>query len=85
MFKREQERAYISSASLVLKPLYRNKVEAKQFPPEYKVPKFQKFDIHKGNMKKHVARSVDSMSLFSNDTELCVLEFSMSLIAQAYT
>lgn len=57
MLKKERERAATAPTVLDLKPPYPEKVLEKDFPAEYKVPKFQKFDGRKGNTKEHVARS----------------------------
>lgn len=44
MFKKECDRVATAPKTLDLKPLYPEKVVEKDFPAEYKVPKFQKFD-----------------------------------------
>lgn len=85
MFKKEQKRATTASTNLNLKPPYSYKVAAKQYPLEYKVPKFQNFDRHKGNTIEHMARFFDSMRPHSRDLELCLREFSKSLTDRAYT
>lgn len=61
MFKKERETASIVSIIFYLKPPYSDLVAAKQYPQEYKVPKFQKFNGHKGNTNEHVTRFLDSM------------------------
>lgn len=60
VFGQERERASTASAPLDLKPPYPDKAAAKQFPLEYKVPKYQKFDSRKANTREHVARFIDS-------------------------
>lgn len=57
----------------------------KDFPMEYKIPKFQKFDGHKGNTKEHVARFLDSIGKYAKDQKLYLREFSKSLTDRAYT
>lgn len=52
MFKQKKDKAAITLASLEKKPPYLDKVAIIQFPPEYKVPKFQKFDCRKGNKRE---------------------------------
>lgn len=60
MFKKERDRAATAPKALDLKPPYLEKVAEKDFPTEYKVPKFQKFDGRKGSTKEHVSRFLDS-------------------------
>lgn len=83
MFKKECDRA--TTAPKFSKPAYPEKVVKKEFPTDYKVPKFQKFDGRKGNRKVHVARFLDSMGKYARDQELCLQEFSKTLIDRAYT
>lgn len=68
-----------------LKPPYPKKVLEKDFPVEYKVPKFQKFDGHKGNTREHVSHFLYSLEKYAKDPELCLKEFSKSLTDRAYT
>lgn len=47
MFKKERDRVTAAPKVLNLKPPYLEKVVEKEFPTDYKVPKFQKFDAEK--------------------------------------
>lgn len=49
------------------------------------MPKFQKFEDCKGNTKEHVSCFFDSLGKYAKDLELCLREFSKSLIDRAYT
>lgn len=51
MFKKERDSATIVPKTVDLKPPYPDKVVEKEFPTNYKVPKFQNFDGRKGNTK----------------------------------
>lgn len=85
MFKKERDRATTAPKTLHLKPPYPEKVAEKDFSAEYKVPKFQKFDGHKGNRKEHVSRFLDSLGKYVKDPELCLKEFSKTLSDRAYS
>lgn len=85
MFKKERDRAVTTPKALDLKPPYPEKVAEKDFPTEYKVPKFQKFDGRKVNMKEHVSRFLDSLGKYEKYPELWLREFSKSLTYRAYT
>lgn len=61
MFKKERDRAATEPKAFDLKPPYSEKVTEKDFQAEYKVSKFQKFDIGKENTKEHVSRFLDSL------------------------
>lgn len=49
------------------------------------MPNFQKFDGCKGNTREHITSFINSMDPFTLDVELCLLEFSKSLVDRAYT
>lgn len=85
MFKKDRDRATTTPKAMDLKPPYPEKVLKKDFPTDYKVPKFQKFDGRKGNTKEHVSRFLDLLGKYAKDPELCLREFSKSLTDRAYT
>lgn len=58
MFKKERDRATILPKTLDLKPTYPNKVVEKEFPADYKVPKFQKFMVTKETPKSMSLSSI---------------------------
>lgn len=62
-----------------LKPPYIEKVLEKDFPADYKIPKFQNFNCRKGNTKEHASRFLDSLEKYAKELELCLIEFSKSL------
>lgn len=79
MLKKERNWAATTPKSLDLKPPYSDKVAENDFPTEYKVTKFQKFDGRKANTKEHIAHFLDSMGKYAKDQELCLREFSKFL------
>lgn len=63
MSKKERQKVSIRPTILDMKPPYSDKVAAKQFPPEYKVPNFQTFDGQKGNTKARIDLGLGAYSL----------------------
>lgn len=79
ILKKERDRATTHPKAMDLKPPYIEKVLEKDFPADYKIPKFQNFNCRKGNTKEHASRFLDSLEKYAKDLELCLREFSKSL------
>lgn len=79
MFKKVRDRATTAPEVMDLKAPYLEKVLEKDFPADYKVPKFQKFDNRKGNTKEHLSRFLDSLGNYAKAPKLYIREFSKSL------
>lgn len=47
--------------------------------------KFLEVDGQRDSTREHIARFIDAMKPFSHDAELCLKEFSKSLIDRVYT
>lgn len=45
----------------------------------------QKFDSRRGNIREHVVCPLDSMGAHAHDVDLCIREFSKSLMDRADT
>ena len=57
----------------------------KPYPKGYELPKFHPFDGRNGSVVKHVSRFVHTMGPYAGDRELCLREFTKSLVDRAYT
>ena len=57
----------------------------KPYPKGYETPKFHPFDGRNGSVVEHVSRFVHTMGPYAGDRELCLREFTKSLIDRAYT
>lgn len=72
---KKKEKASISLVSLDLKPPYSTEVAARPYPSEYKTPKFRRYDDRKCN-----TWVLDSMGPFAHHVDLCLKEFSKSIL-----
>jgi hypothetical protein len=55
------------------------------YPEKYDTPTFALFDGRKGSVIEHISKFLDSMGPFAAHGELCLREFSKSLVDRAYT
>lgn len=84
MSRKEQEKAYVSSIYIDLRPLYDVEVVAKSSLSGHVIPCFKKFDGRQINEREHVVRFLDSMQAHANNTHL-LRELSKYLKDRAYT
>jgi hypothetical protein len=57
----------------------------KPYPEKYDTHTFALFDGRKGSVMKHISKFLDSMGPFAAHGDLCLQEFSKSLVDKAYT
>ena len=69
----------------VHRPPYPTELLSKPYPKKYETLKFSLYDGRKGNAIKHVNKFLDSIGPFAGNGDLCLREFSKSLINRAYT
>uniref|UniRef100_A0A2N9HR17 Integrase catalytic domain-containing protein n=1 Tax=Fagus sylvatica TaxID=28930 RepID=A0A2N9HR17_FAGSY len=55
------------------------------YPEKYDTPVFALFDGRKGSAMEHISKFLDSMGPFAAHGDLCLREFSKSLVDRAYT
>jgi hypothetical protein len=69
----------------VRKPPYPIELLKEPYPEKYDTPTFALFDGRKGSAMEHISKFLDSMGPFAAHGELCLREFSKSLVDRAYT
>ena len=85
LLKREKGRQQKEPMQYICKPPYLAELLSKPYPEKYETPTFTLYNGKKGNAMEHVSKFMDSMGPFAGDRELCIREFSKSLIDYAYT
>uniref|UniRef100_A0A2N9FI93 Integrase catalytic domain-containing protein n=1 Tax=Fagus sylvatica TaxID=28930 RepID=A0A2N9FI93_FAGSY len=59
--------------------------DVEPYPEKYDTPVFALFDGRKGSAMEHISKFLDSMGPFAAHGDLCLREFSKSLVDRAYT
>ena len=85
LLERERLSQPIEPRHFVCRPPYPTKLLSKPYPEKYETPTFSLYDGRKGNAIEHVNKFLDSMGPFAGNGDLCLREFSKSLIDRAYT
>uniref|UniRef100_A0A2N9HPJ3 Reverse transcriptase n=1 Tax=Fagus sylvatica TaxID=28930 RepID=A0A2N9HPJ3_FAGSY len=69
----------------VRRPPYPIELLKEPYPEKYDTPVFALFDGRKGSAMEHISKFLDSMGPFAANGDLCLREFSKSLVDRAYT
>uniref|UniRef100_A0A2N9H986 Integrase catalytic domain-containing protein n=1 Tax=Fagus sylvatica TaxID=28930 RepID=A0A2N9H986_FAGSY len=85
LLKQERERPPKEPRHFVRKPPYPIEFLKEPYPEKYDTPTFAFFDGRKGSAIEHINKFLDSMGPFVAHGELCLWEFSKSLVDRAYT
>uniref|UniRef100_A0A2N9II49 Retrotransposon gag domain-containing protein n=1 Tax=Fagus sylvatica TaxID=28930 RepID=A0A2N9II49_FAGSY len=85
MTTQERERPLKEPRHFVRKPPYPIELLKEPYPEKYETPTFALFDGRKGSAIEHISKFLDSMGPFAAHGELCLREFSKSLVDRAYT
>jgi hypothetical protein len=67
------------------RPPYPAELLNQPYPDKYEVPTFIQYDGRKGNTTEHDSKFLDAMGPHADNENLCLIEFSKSLIDRAYT
>ena len=81
----EKERVPARTRRFARRPPYAAGLLNQPYPNKYEVPTFTQYDGHKGNATEHVSKFLDAMGPHVGNGNLCLREFSKSLIDRAYT
>uniref|UniRef100_A0A2N9GC74 Reverse transcriptase domain-containing protein n=1 Tax=Fagus sylvatica TaxID=28930 RepID=A0A2N9GC74_FAGSY len=85
LLKQERERLPKESRHFVRRPPYPIELLKKPYLEKYDTPTFALFDGKKGSAMEHISKFLDSMGPFTAHDDLCLREFSKSLVDRAYT
>uniref|UniRef100_A0A2N9I9T1 Reverse transcriptase domain-containing protein n=1 Tax=Fagus sylvatica TaxID=28930 RepID=A0A2N9I9T1_FAGSY len=85
LLKQERERAPKEPRHFVRRPPYPIELLKEPYPEKYDTPVFALFDGRKGSAMEHISKFLDSMGPFAANGDLCLREFSKSLVDRAYT
>jgi hypothetical protein len=85
LLKQERERPPKEPRHFVRRPLYPIELLKEPYPEKYDTPTFALFDGRKGSAMEHISKFLDSMGPFVAHGDLCLREFSKSLVDRAYT
>ena len=85
LLKQERERPPKEPRHFVRKPPYPIEFLKEPYPEKYDTPTFAFFDGRKGSAIEHINKFLNSMGPFVAHGELCLWEFSKSLVDRAYT
>uniref|UniRef100_A0A2N9H0L2 Reverse transcriptase domain-containing protein n=1 Tax=Fagus sylvatica TaxID=28930 RepID=A0A2N9H0L2_FAGSY len=85
LVKQERERPPKEPRHFVRRPPYPIELLKEPYPEKYDTPVFALFDGRKGSAMEHISKFLDSMGPFAAHGDLCLREFSKSLVDRAYT
>jgi hypothetical protein len=85
LLKQERERPPKEPRHFVRRPLYPIELLKEPYSEKYDTPTFALFDGRKGSAMEHISKFLDSMGPFAAHGDLCLREFSKSLVDRAYT
>jgi hypothetical protein len=85
LVKQERERPPKEPRHFVRRPPYPIELLKEPYPEKYDTPVFALFDRRKGSAMEHISKFLDSMGPFAAHGDLCLREFSKSLVDRAYT
>jgi hypothetical protein len=85
LLKQERERPPKEPRHFVRRPPYPIELLKEPYPEKYDTPVFALFDGRKGSAMEHISKFLDSMGPFAAHGDLCLREFSKSLVDRAYT
>ena len=83
----EQEREKLSGVPKQFSwdPSFLPELFVKPYPKGYEPPKFHPFDGRNESVVEHVSRFIHTMGPYVGDKELCLREFTKSVVDIAYT
>jgi hypothetical protein len=84
-YSSKRERLPKEPRHFVRKPPYPIELLKEPYPEKYDTPTFTLFDSRKGSAMEHISKFLDSMGPFAAHGDLCLWEFSKSLVDRAYT
>jgi hypothetical protein len=84
LLKQEKERPPKESRHFVRKPPYPIELLKEPYSEKYDTPTFVLFNGRRGSALEHIRNFLDSMGPFAANGELCLREFSKSLVDRAY-
>uniref|UniRef100_A0A2N9FKV6 Integrase catalytic domain-containing protein n=1 Tax=Fagus sylvatica TaxID=28930 RepID=A0A2N9FKV6_FAGSY len=82
---KKSERPPKEPRHFVRRPPYPIELLKEPYPEKYDTPVFALFDGRKGSAMEHISKFLDSMGPFAAHGDLCLREFSKSLVDRAYT
>ena len=85
LLKQERERPLKEPRHFVRRPPYPIELLKESYPEKYDTLVFALFDGRKGSATEHISKFLDSMGPFAAHGDLCLREFSKSLVDRAYT
>uniref|UniRef100_A0A2N9HSS8 Integrase zinc-binding domain-containing protein n=1 Tax=Fagus sylvatica TaxID=28930 RepID=A0A2N9HSS8_FAGSY len=85
LLRQERERPPKEPRHFVRRPSYPIELLKEPYPEKYDTPVFALFDGRKGSAMEHISKFLDSMGPFAAHGDLCLREFSKSLVDRAYT
>uniref|UniRef100_A0A2N9GQ00 Integrase catalytic domain-containing protein n=1 Tax=Fagus sylvatica TaxID=28930 RepID=A0A2N9GQ00_FAGSY len=85
LLKQERERPPKEPRHFVRRPPYPIELLKEPYPEKYDTPVFALFDGRKGSAMEHISKFLNSMGSFAAHGDLCLREFSKSLVDRAYT
>uniref|UniRef100_A0A2N9EZ34 RNA-directed DNA polymerase n=1 Tax=Fagus sylvatica TaxID=28930 RepID=A0A2N9EZ34_FAGSY len=85
LLRQERERPPKEPRHFVRRPPYPIELLKEPYPEKYDTPVFALFDGRKGSAMEHISKFLDSIGHFAAHGDLCLREFSKSLVDRAYT
>uniref|UniRef100_A0A2N9FYK3 RNase H type-1 domain-containing protein n=1 Tax=Fagus sylvatica TaxID=28930 RepID=A0A2N9FYK3_FAGSY len=85
LLRQERERPPKELRHFVRRPPYPIELLKEPYSEKYDTPVFALFDGRKGSAMEHICKFLDSMGPFAANGDLCLREFSKSLVDRAYT
>jgi hypothetical protein len=85
LLKHERETTPKEPRHFMRKPPYLMELLKEPYPEIYDTPTFAPFNGRRGSLVEHISKFLDSISPFAGNGELCLREFSKSLMDGAYT
>jgi hypothetical protein len=85
LLRQERERPPKEPRHFVRRLPYPIELLKEPYPEKYDTPVFALFDGRKGSAMEHISKFLDSMGPFAAHGDLCLREFSKSLVDRAYT
>jgi hypothetical protein len=85
LLRQERERPPKEPRHFVRRPPYPIELLKEPYSEKYDTPVFALFDGRKGSAMEHISKFLDSMGPFAAHGDLCLREFSKSLVDRAYT
>ena len=82
----EQEKAKVPKEKFYARrPPYPLRILSKLYPERYEPWTFAQYDGRRGSAVEHASKFIDTLGPYTENEDLCLLEFSKSLYDRVYT